>query len=528
MNRRFLKPCLAVILPGLCSISAHASQAAGAIPTTVPTDAAGISIFWSLPFVLLLASIALMPFVRKHWWEKNYSKVSVGLALLVAVYYALVRQAPRPWLSEMKEYVSFIILLGSLFVVSGGISIRINRRATPLANATLLLIGAVLANLFGTTGAAMLLIRPFLRMNRSHIKPYHVVFFIFIVANVGGSLTPIGDPPLFLGYLKGVPFWWVAEHMAAPWMFGVGTLLTIFLVIDTLNHRRQTRSHDHDTGTQVHILGIHNFLFIGVIILGVFRRSIFEAAGDLIENGWSISGLFESITSREILMVAAGLASRRFTGAAVYQANDFSFGPIKEVAILFVGIFSTMVPALHWLEHNAEKMAIRTPGHFYYASGALSSVLDNAPTYLTFLKARLSGLEPAEVDEVQRVLETKKSGQYISLSRKEFKTDQSLAAAEAMVKYHESDIRRGRIDREALEVAFLIGMPGLNAFILAISAGSVFWGACTYIGNGPNFMVKAIAETSGVRTPSFLQYIYKYTLPILLPVYVAVWVIFFR
>lgn len=514
------------LLPGVLALHVHAAPAT--MPTTAPAETAGISIFWCIPFVALLASIALMPFVRKHWWEKNYPKVSVGLALLIAIYYALGRKAPGPWLAEMREYVSFIVLLGSLFIVSGGIAIRINRRATPTANATLLLIGAVLANLFGTTGAAMLLIRPFLRMNRSHIKPYHVVFFIFIVANAGGSLTPIGDPPLFLGYLKGVPFWWVAEHMAAPWLFAVGCLLSIFWVIDTLDHRRETRSDDHDTGPQVHILGIHNFLFIGVIILGVFRRSIFEAVGDLIDNGWSLGGLLESVTSREILMAAAGLASKRFTGAAIYRANDFSFGPIKEVAILFVGIFSTMVPALHWLEHNAEKMAIRTPGQFYYASGALSSVLDNAPTYLTFLKARLSSLEPAAVDEAQRVLEAKKSDRYISLSRKEFQSDQALVAAEAMLKYHESDIRRGHIQRENLEVAFLVGLPNLNVFVLAISAGSVFWGACTYIGNGPNFMVKAIAETAGVQTPSFLQYIYKYTLPILIPVYVAVWFIFFR
>jgi len=278
----------------------------------------------------------------------------------------------------------------------------------------------------------------------------------------------------------------------------------------------------------VHILGIHNFLFIGVIILAVFRRSIFESAGDLIDNGWSFGRLFELITAREILMAAAALASRRVTGSAIYHANDFSFGPIKEVAILFVGIFSTMVPALHWLEHNAEKMTIRTPGQFYYSSGALSSVLDNAPTYLTFLKARLSELDPAEVDGVQRVLESKKADKIIAFSRKDFQSDQGLAAAEAMLKYHEGDIRRGRIQREELEVAFLIGLPGLNVFILAISAGSVFWGACTYIGNGPNFMVKSIADAAGVQTPSFLHYIYQYTLTILLPVYLAVWFVFFR
>jgi len=529
--KRFLLPGLVCLLPAVLGIKAHAAaipaKVAATAPTTASADANGISILWSIPFVALLASIALMPFVRKHWWEKNYPKVSIGLALLIAIYYALGRKAPGPWLSEMKEYVSFIVLLGSLFMVSGGIAIRINRRATPLANATLLLIGAVLANLFGTTGAGMLLIRPFMRMNRSHIKPYHIVFFIFVIANSGGSLTPIGDPPLFLGYLKGVPFWWVAEHMALPWMFTIGCLLAIFFVIDTLDHRKATRSHDHDTGSQVHILGIHNFLFIGAIIVSVFRRGIFDAAGDLIDRT-TFGNLFELITSREIMMAAAALISRRVTGGAIYQANDFSFGPIKEVAILFIGIFSTMVPALHWLEHNAEEMAIKTPGRFYYSSGLLSSVLDNAPTYLTFLKARQAQLDQSEVDEVHRVLELKRGNRFISLSRKEFKSEQALLAAEAMVKYHESDVRRGNIPREEIEVAFLIGVPQLNVFVLAISAGSVFWGACTYIGNGPNFMVKSIADAGGVSTPSFLQYIYKYTLPILMPVYIAVWLIFFR
>jgi Na+/H+ antiporter NhaD/arsenite permease-like protein len=527
MTRRILTPCLAVFLLGACSLSALAVPASTHPAAIHSAEAPGISIFWSVPFVLLLGSIALMPFIARHWWEKSYPWVSGGLALLVAIYYIFFRREPLPWLGEMKEYVSFIILLASLYMVSGGISIRINRRATPLANVTLLLIGAVLANIFGTTGAGMLLIRPFMRMNRGHIKPYHIVFFIFIVANVGGSLTPIGDPPLFLGYLKGVPFWWVAEHMAAPWFFAVGMLLAIFLVIDTLDHRKSERSREGDSGAQVHILGIHNFLFIGVVILGVFRPSIFEVTGDMLDAGWSTKGVFQIIFSREVLMLAAAIVSRRVTGGSIYQANDFSFGPIREVAILFVGIFSTMVPALHWLEHNAEKLAIRTPGQFYYATGSLSAVLDNAPTYLTFLKLRLGELDSKDVDEVQRVLHSKRNDRYISLERHEFESDEAMGAAEAMLKYHEPEIRRGHMQREQLEVAFLIGSPAMNIFVLAISAGSVFWGACTYIGNGPNFMVKAIAETAGVRTPAFLEYVYKYALPILIPIYVMVWVIFF-
>jgi Na+/H+ antiporter NhaD/arsenite permease-like protein len=489
-----------------------------------------ISILWTLPFVILLAAIALMPFIGRHWWERHYAKVSVGLALLVAVYYVMGRKAPVPWLTEMKEYVSFMILLSSLFAVSGGISIRVNRLATPLTNAALLLIGALIANVFGTTGAAMLLIRPFLRMNRGHIKPYHVVFFIFIIANVGGSLTPIGDPPLFLGYLKGVPFWWVGQHMWPLWALAIGLLLAIFLVIDTLDHRKEEREHDDydgNGGSQVQILGAHNFLFIGMIIVAVFRPGVFDAAGEVLDRGGS-RALVDLIFSREVLMVLAGLGSKRLTRQSIYTSNDFSFGPIKEVAILFVGIFSTMVPALHWLEHNADKMAIRTPGQFYYASGALSSVLDNAPTYLTFLKARTGELQKSEIEDVQRVLASKKSKALLTFDPGEYKTQRAGAAAAAMIKYHESDIRQGNVQREQVETAFLIGPPDLNVFIVAISAGSVFWGACTYIGNGPNFMVKSIAGAGGVATPSFLEYVYKYTLPILIPVYVVVWAVFLR
>jgi Na+/H+ antiporter NhaD/arsenite permease-like protein len=486
-----------------------------------------ISIFWATPFALLLACIALMPFVARHAWEKRYPIVSFALAGLVAGYYLLYRREPGPWLAEMKEYVSFIVLLGALFVVSGGIAIRINRKATPRVNATLLLIGAVLANLFGTTGAAMLLIRPYLRMNRGHIKPYHIVFFIFVVANVGGSLTPIGDPPLFLGYLKGVPFWWVMEHMKLPWLMVVVLLVIVFTIIDARDHRLAVRAHDDHGGPQVHILGIHNFLFIGVILWGVFRPSVFETGGDLFGKGVTLARLVDFVFSREFMMAAGALASRRLTQATVYQSNDFTFGPIREVAILFVGIFSTMVPALQWLEHNAHELPVRTPGQFYYASGTLSSVLDNAPTYLTFLQARMAEVDKAEVDEVGALLAGMKGQETLTFDPKSLRTPEQVGAVAAMIRYHEDDVRRGTIERGELEISFLIGTPAWNIFIVAISAGSVFWGACTYIGNGPNFMVKSIADAAGVATPSFLEYVYRFTLPILIPIYVAVWAVFF-
>ena len=239
-----------------------------------------INIVWAIPFVLLLACIALMPFINKHFWEHHYAKVAIGLAALPAFYYLAILRQPSPWLGAMEEYISFIVLLSSLFIISGGIVIRVNRKASPLANATLLLIGAIVANIFGTTGASMLLIRPFLRMNRGHLKPYHVVFFIFIVSNCGGLLTPIGDPPLFLGYLEGIPFRWTLDHLWVLWSFVIAALLATFFVIDTIDHAGQARAAADDEGPQVHILGIQNFVFISAVLFAVFRPGFF----DLIER----------------------------------------------------------------------------------------------------------------------------------------------------------------------------------------------------------------------------------------------------
>jgi Na+/H+ antiporter NhaD/arsenite permease-like protein len=506
--------------------NATTSPAITTAPAAAPVEHADISLWWSAPFVLLLAAIALMPFIRRHWWERNYPYVAFALALLVAAYYFFGRRAPALWLHAMGEYVSFIVLLGAMFVISGGISIRVNRRATPAANATLLLIGAIVANVFGTTGAAMLLIRPFLRMNRQHVRPYHVVFFIFVVANCGGALTPIGDPPLFLGYLKGVPFWWVAEHMLAPWLLVVALLVAIFFVIDTIDHRKEERPFDHECGPQTHILGIHNFLFIAVVIIAVFRPSVFEVLGAMRSRG--LGHAVGLPLSREVLMLAAAIVSRAMTGKTIYESNDFSYGPIREVAILFVGIFSTMVPALQWLEQNAEqKIRIQRPGQFYFATGSLSAVLDNAPTYLTFLQMRLGKLNDSQVNEAAQVLAAMKGQSHLTYDPKFASSEEVRAAVEAMIKYHDGDVRNGTIRQEQLEIAFLLGKPQWNLFIVAISAGAVFFGACTYIGNGPNFMVKSIADAGGIRTPGFVEYIWKYTLPVLIPVYVLAWAVFF-
>jgi Na+/H+ antiporter NhaD/arsenite permease-like protein len=353
------------------------------------------------------------------------------------------------------EYAGFIALVGSLFVVSGGIHIGTKGEATPLTNVGFLLTGAVIANVLGTTGAAMLLIRPWLQMNRSRIAAHHVVFFIFLVANVGGCLTPIGDPPLFLGYLQGVPFWWVAQNCWPMWLLGVGLLLAGFYFMDQRNYRRTPHAvrADKPAVNAWKIEGLPNLFFLAVILAAVFvERPPFL---------------------REGLMLAAAAGSYFTTKKSVHAANQFNFHPVQEVAILFAGLFTTMMPALDWLNQGGQTLLGHNPSPavFYWGTGVLSSALDNAPTYLGFLTA-LHGT--AGTENIRPLLATHA--------------------------HH----------------------------LLAISIASVFFGAATSIGNGPNFMVKAIADQNHVRMPSFVEFVLKYSLPCLLPVLIVVWLIFFR
>ena len=321
------------------------------------------------PFVLLLAAIALGPLWFADWWGKHYPKVACALAAFVVCYYLFGLHAGAHLWETTHQYISFIILVGSLFVVSGGIHINVKGEATPLANVIFLLIGAVTANLLGTTGASMLLIRPWLRMNKYRVTGHHVAFFILIVSNVGGCLTPIGDPPLFLGYLVGVPFWWVAAHCLPMWCAGVGILLVMFFAVDYRNYIRASREVRAELTGHEHwrFQGLQNIFFLAVIL------------GAALIN--------HPLFLREGLMLAAALGSYYTTEKPVHESNHFSLHPIKEVAILFVGIFATMMPALDWLQANAAKLDNASPGFFYFGSGTLSSVLDNAPTYLCFLKA---------------------------------------------------------------------------------------------------------------------------------------------
>jgi len=461
-----------------------------------------------LPFVLLLATIALGPLFFADWWSKHYPKVALSLGAVTLAYYFLGLQAYQSVLHVGHEYISFIVLIGSLFVVSGGIHINVKGEATPHVNVLFLFIGALLANVLGTTGASMLLIRPWIRMNKYRITAHHIVFFIFIVSNVGGCLTPIGDPPLFLGYLKGIPFWWVAEHCWPMWLVAIGFLLAGFYIVDAKNYHRapkDIRVRVAEPPDQWRFEGLWNIAFLLSILGAVFINY--------------------PAFLREGLMAAAAVGSYFSTKKPVHEANHFNLHPIKEVAILFVGIFATMMPALDWLQHNAGSLASPSPTFFYWGSGILSSVLDNAPTYLSFLSATFGlFIDQQIIDQVQQLMHhnidlASVTGHHAEAIRNTFA---------ALQKYHAGDLASGKVGVEEIEVAFLLGNVSFNNFILAISIGSVFFGANTYIGNGPNFMVKAIADHQKVHTPGFLTYILKYSLAWMLPMLLLIWLLFFR
>ncbi|MBI3417318.1 MAG: sodium:proton antiporter [Verrucomicrobia bacterium] len=458
-----------------------------------------------LPFGLLLALIALAPLTFADWWSKHYPHVALALGAITLSYYLLGLNAHARVLHVAHEYVSFIALIGSLYVVSGGIHISVKGEATPRANVVFLFVGAVLANILGTTGASMLLIRPWLRMNKYRVTAHHVVFFIFIVSNVGGCLTPIGDPPLFLGYLKGIPFWWVAEHCWLIWLVGLGILLVMFYVVDRLNYLRapaRVRAELAEPPDVWRFDGLANVFFLGLILVAVFIQ--------------------EPPFLREGLMLLAAFGSWFTTKKSVHEANHFNFHPIEEVAILFLGIFATMMPALDWLQLHAAKMGSPSPAFFYWSSGVLSSALDNAPTYLSFLSAIFGAyIDTNTISQVQHLVQNGGADLADAAEpvRQTFLTLQ---------KYHASELANHRVSVEEIEIAFLLGNARFNDFLVAISTGAVFFGANTYIGNGPNFMVKAIAEQSKVHTPGFVGYVVKFTLPFMVPMLLIVWWIFFR
>jgi Na+/H+ antiporter NhaD/arsenite permease-like protein len=425
---------------------------------------AELPIWTILPFAGLLLSIALLPLSVPHFWEKNANKALIAALFSLPVLLELVAVGPQgvhQLLEKAREYVSFMLLLGALFVITGGIVVRGSLSGTPLVNTGILALGALLANLIGTTGASVLLIRPLLRANAPRERKVHiVVFFIFVVSNCGGLLTPLGDPPLFLGFLKGVPFEWTLS-LWKPWALVNGALLVIFNVWDqrVLDAEELERPGSQLEEVMRHeplrIEGKRNFLFLGGVVASIFL------AGRV---GWHYG-------VQEAAMAALALGAFTLTPARLRSDNGFTWGPILEVAVLFAGIFVTMAPALLLLNAHAADLGVREPWQFYWASGALSSFLDNAPTYLTFAAAA-AGLHGIAIE-----------GRYLS---------ELLAQGDAAAR-----------------------------LVAAISCGSVMMGANSYIGNGPNFMVKAIAEEAGVRMPSFFGYM-AYSMGILIPLFVVV------
>jgi Na+/H+ antiporter NhaD/arsenite permease-like protein len=396
----------------------------------------------------MLLAIAVCPLAIPHWWEPNRNKLLVSAMLGLPVLALYLARSPATLLHAAQEYVSFIILLGGLYAISGGVLLRGDLEATPLVNTAFLTLGSLLASFIGTTGASMLLIRPLLQTNRERHRVTHtVVFFIFLVSNVGGMLTPLGDPPLFLGYLQGVPFAWTFR-LWLPWLVMVGALLATYFVWDTRQYTREPIAALRRDRAQVEPLRLRGAAN-GAGLLGVVLGVAFLGAP------W-----------REAVILMLAALSLWRTPRQIRRANGFTSAPILEVAVLFFGIFLTMIPALELLRLRGGDLGIREPWQFFWASGVLSSFLDNAPTYLTFL-ALAQGLRLA--DEV-------------------------------------------------------VGVPHL--ILTGISVGAVAMGANTYIGNAPNFMVKAIAEESGVKMPSFFGYM-LYSGAVLLPLFGLVTVLFF-
>jgi len=421
-----------------------------------------------IPFVVLLLMIATGPLFYKHFWEHHYPKVAISLGTITVIYYLVFLNDSHSLLHTLAEYLSFIALLSSLFVASGGILIKVDKKSTPLLNVLFLAFGAIISNIIGTTGASMLLIRPFIKINQNRIKPYHIIFFIFIVSNIGGALTPIGDPPLFLGFLRGVPFFWVVQNVWYIWIPTMILILSVFYIVDSFNKGNEESESKQSYSGKIEFKGLKNLIYLGIIIISVFiDPAVLSFVPSLAPLPFGI---------REVIMFSVVYLSFKTADQEVLKANEFDFEPIKEVAYLFVGIFATMIPALQLIAHEAGILRDQlNAGVFYWATGLLSGFLDNAPTYLNFLSAAM-GKYALDVNVKSQVQE--------------------------FVNHDE-------------------------IYLQAISVAAVFFGALTYIGNGPNFMVKSICERAGINMPSFFTYIIKYSLIILIPIFAIVWYIFF-
>lgn len=456
---------------------------AGTVSTSIDHNNVGsILPLWSIiPFVGILLSIALMPLFVPHFWHHHFPKVSAFWSLVLAIPFLYFFKGTAVYSIAhifIADYIPFIILLWALFTVSGSIYIKGSLKGTPAVNSLLLLIGTLLASVIGTTGASMLMIRPILRSNSWRVHKVHtIVFFIFLVSNIGGALTPLGDPPLFLGFLHGVPFFWTLKIL--PQMaFASGILLLLYFIIDLYSYKKEDKSAlQHSEAEPLKIEGARNFIFLAGIIGGVLFSGIVRM-GEI--NIFGIHQTTENLI-RDAILIVMGFLSLVFTKPEVRKGNDFSWAPILEVAYLFAGIFMTIIPALAILkagENGALAWLIKsvnTPAHYFWAAGTLSSFLDNAPTYLTFFNSVLGKFYP------------------------------------------------GMPEAQAVAGLIVDKIP----YLAAISAGAVFMGANTYIGNAPNFMVKSIAEEAGVKMPSFFGYMFKYSIPILVFLFIVMTFIFY-
>ena len=452
-----------------------------------------LSLVSVIPFIGMLLSIAIFPLVANEWWEKNQLQVAIGWSVLFLVpfifFYGIYETGYQLAETILLDYVPFMVLLFGLFVVAGGIHIGGTMAGSTKNNVVMLAIGTFLASWVGTTGAAMLLIRPVLRANHWRKNKKHIViFFIFLVANIGGCLTPLGDPPLFLGYLRGVPFFWTLEHIWPLLLLNSVILLIVFAIIDRYFLKKEGQEGEEELELEekavkrvpIHIDGLQNLIFLALIIFAVILNGLIPQTDMFIgEHGETYGfNLFEHVHLgieywvQIILILLAAFLSMKFTKKEIRKANDFEWGPIAEVAKLFIGIFITMIPALAILRANGGDLGIDIPVTFFWATGALSGFLDNSPTYVVFLTTA------------------------------------------------------GALNYTGLDAVITTVGPVAINILLAISAGAVFMGALTYIGNAPNFMVKSISERAGIKMPSFFGYM-AWSCGILIPLFIIDTLIFF-
>ncbi|TAH26004.1 MAG: citrate transporter [Cytophagales bacterium] len=430
-----------------------------------------------LPFVTIIFLLSAGPLFFAKWWAKNAKIVPLVLAFIVGAVY-VYQSKSLELIETLAEYFSFISIIGALYVVAGGICIHPYRNGTAKVNVVFLMLGALITNIIGTTGASVLLLKPFIRLNRYKIKTYHIIFFIFIISNAAGLITPLGDPPLFMGYLKGVPFFWFTQNLFFPWLFVVSTLCLIFYVFDIKNDKGiEAKIINDKSHEKTIIIGKRNFIGLGIILASLFldpRK--FDWIPTITLGHHHISFL------RELIQIVTALVFYKISNPGALEMNEFSLEPIEEVAFAFCGIFVTMMPALESMKHLASSPEIAgyiNPSFTFWGTGGMSAILDNAPSFINALTVAMAkySLDINSYQDVLSFLAMEKSG----------------------------------------EIAH---------YLVAISFASVIFGAFTYVGNGPNFLVKAMAEKEGIKMPSFMQYIYMYALPILLPTIIACWLIF--